>query len=29
MEVPYKTKNRVAVGSSSPTSGHISGKDEN
>ena len=26
MEVPQKTKNRFAIGSINPTSGHISGK---
>ena len=26
MEVPQKTKNRVAIGSINPTSGHVSGK---
>jgi len=26
MEVPQKTKTRVAIGSISPTSGHVSGK---
>ena len=27
MEVPYKTKTRVAVQSSNPTPGHVSGEN--
>ena len=29
MEVPYKTKNAVTIGSSNPTPGHISGENSN